>query len=204
MRKGLRALFSFRLQVPYPFVERPRRGAVLLAAFPTTGAVRFAKPFVSPARRLAARCCLGTSEVWLSHSRGARFIAPWTAFVRLLLWLPRSTEPSQGQRFGIAALRRPLRRSAKVASDLGDRGNSPGMDRTSLPARYQVALGDVRLELGFRVQACHGQGARHRKRLHRSSRRRERVEGFREPGIRRLSERVSTGVGSWEKYPSTC
>lgn len=135
---------------------------------------------------------------------GARFIAPWTAFVRLLLWLPRSTEPSQGQRFGIAALRRPLRRSAKVASDLGDRGNSPGMDRTSLPARYQVALGDVRLELGFRVQACHGQGARHRKRLHRSSRRRERVEGFREPGIRRLSERVSTGVGSWEKYPSTC
>lgn len=102
------------------------------------------------------------------------------------------------------ALRRPLRRSAKVASDLGDRGNSPGMDRTSLPARYQVALGDVRLELGFRVQACHGQGARHRKRLHRSSRRRERVEGFREPGIRRLPERVSTGVGSWEKYPSTC
>lgn len=135
---------------------------------------------------------------------GARFIAPWTAFVRLLLWLPRSTEPSQGQRFGIAALRRPLRRSAKVASDLGDGGNSPGMDRTSLPARYQVALGDVRLELGFRVQACHGQGARHRKRLHRSSRRRERVEGFREPGIRRLPERVSTGVGSWEKYPSTC
>lgn len=124
--------------------------------------------------------------------------------VRLLLWLPRSTEPSQGQRFGIAALRRPLRRSAKVASDLGDGGNSPGMDRTSLPARYQVALGDVRLELGFRVQACHGQCARHRKRLHRSSRRRERVEGFREPGIRRLPERVSTGVGSWEKYPSTC
>lgn len=69
---------------------------------------------------------------------GARFIAPWTAFVRLLLWLPRSTESSQGQRFGIAALRRPLRRSAKVASDLGDGGNSPGMDRTNLPARYQL------------------------------------------------------------------
>lgn len=70
--------------------------------------------------------------------QGARFIAPWTAFVRLLLWLPRSTESSQGQRFGIAALRRPLRRSAKVASDLGDGGNSPGMDRTNLPARYQL------------------------------------------------------------------
>ena len=72
------------------------------------------------------------------------------------------------------------------------------MDRTSLPARYQVALGDVRLELGFQCRHATARAHVIASGFIDLAGDAKRVEGFREPGIRRLPERVSTGVGSWE------